>query len=304
MRLSPGCTCRNCSTPLGRTPSVIIAFPAGEASKSVSQISRIHDGLAEARIGRRDLILTFGGGVAGDLGGFAAATWLRGVRFIQVPTTLAAAVDASIGGKTGINHASGKNLIGAFHQPSAVVVDTELLETLAARDFVAGLAESVKHAAIREGPFLDWHVQQAESIRTREPSVVEELIARNCALKAGVVECDERESDLRMILNHGHTIGHAFEHLLEYELRHGECVALGMLAENEIACGRGLLSGSEAQRIARLLAGFGLPIRLPRKLGPADVAEVCQSDKKARGRSRDFCAAGGYRTHAARGRCQ
>jgi 3-dehydroquinate synthase len=261
----------------------VLRFPPGEASKSLRRAEQLYAELAGARIARRDLIVTLGGGVAGDLGGFVAATWMRGIRFVQMPTTLLAAIDASIGGKTGVNHPAGKNLIGAFHQPAAVLIDIDFLETLPRREYVAGLAESVKHAAIRDAALWEWHEQHVDEIAAREPGVQEELIARNCEIKAEVVVRDEREDGLRMILNHGHTIGHALEHLLNYELRHGECVALGMIVENELARTRGILAGETAERIVRLIGRLGLPTRLPRTLAPGEVAQTCRLDKKLRG---------------------
>lgn len=266
----------------------LLTFPPGEGSKTLETAAELYDRLAQERIGRRDLIVTFGGGVAGDLGGFVAATWLRGVRYIQVPTTIEAALDASIGGKTAVNHASGKNLIGAFHQPVAVVIDTEFLETLPVRDYAAGLAESIKHAVIRDAKFLDWQLVRARRILAREDRTLESLLARNVRIKAAVVSRDEREAGLRAILNYGHTLGHAFEHLLGYELRHGECVALGMLAENALAVGRQALSRAHAEQIARLIAAYGLPLRLPRRLNPAEVIEVCRMDKKNQGDALHF----------------
>lgn len=263
------------------TPELVL-FPSGEESKSLRQVQSLYDEFAEARLGRRDLVVTLGGGVAGDLGGFAAATWMRGVRFIQMPTTLEAALDASIGGKTGINHAAGKNLIGAFHQPSAVLIDTEFLGTLPAREFRSGLAESVKHAAIRDADLFDWHERHAEEIVERQPEAVESLIARNCEIKAEVVSQDERENDLRMILNYGHTIGHSVEHLLGYELSHGECVALGMIAENAIAAARGILPREDAERVRALLDRLRLPTRLPKPVDSHEAAAVCHLDKKVR----------------------
>ena len=268
--------------------SVIIRIPTGEEHKSNEQACLIYDQLAREFISRSDLIVTLGGGVIGDLGGFVAATWMRGLPFIQLPTTLLAAIDASIGGKTGINHPSGKNLIGAFHQPAAVIVDTDFLATLPDRDFAAGLAESVKHAAIRDARFFEWHEQHAERIRGRDADLLPELIARNCAIKADVVARDERESDLRMILNHGHTVGHAIEHHLEYDLRHGECVALGMIVENEIAERRGQLSDAVAARVQALLAALGLPVRLPRSLAPDRIVAATHLDKKLRSGKMNF----------------
>lgn len=260
----------------------LLTFPPGENSKSLDVVRGLFDRMAAVRADRDTLVITFGGGVAGDLGGFVAATWMRGVRYIQVPTTLLAAVDASVGGKTGVNLSAGKNLVGAFHQPAMVVIDTDFLATLADRDFRAGLAESVKHATIRDPAYLAWHEQHAEAILARDPVVLTEMIARDCAIKADVVSRDERESGLRAILNHGHTIGHALEHLLQYELRHGECVALGMLVENEIAVRRATLPRSDADRIRTDLVRLGLPTRLPRPVAVEHVLEACRIDKKAR----------------------
>lgn len=264
----------------------IARVASGEASKSLASAAGLYDQLAAARIGRRDLIITFGGGVIGDLGGFVAATWNRGVSFVQVPTTIEAAVDASVGGKTAINHPAGKNLIGAFHQPAAVLIDLDFLATLPHRDYVAGLAESVKHAAIRDPAFLDWHERMAPAILAREESAVAELVARNCAIKADVVSQDVYESGVRAILNYGHTIGHAIEHVAAYALRHGECVALGIVAENHIAVARGLLDAAVATRIRRVMEQLELPTRLPVALAnsiPIEaVIAACRLDKKAR----------------------
>lgn len=259
---------------------LVLRFRPGEASKTLHNVEQLCEGLAEGRIDRRSLIISFGGGVAGDLAGFVASVWLRGVRYMQIPTTLLAAVDASVGGKTGVNLRFGKNLVGAFHQPEAVIVDTEFLDTLSPRDYAAGLAESVKQAAIRDMEFLDWHEERAAELNARRGEVVTELIARNCALKAEIVALDEREANVRAILNYGHTIGHAIEHLLGYELRHGECVALGMLVENEIACARGWLDCGLADRIGALLAKLRLPVRLPQTLSAEDIWRACQQDKK------------------------
>lgn len=265
----------------GGTP--VICFPPGERSKSLSQLGAIYDQLAAARVERGDVIIALGGGVVGDLAGFAAATWLRGVRFVQMPTTTEAAIDASVGGKTGINIAAGKNLVGAFHQPIGVIIDTDFLDTLAPRDFVAGLAESVKHAAIQDADFLTFQEEHAEEITQRERETLGRLLARNVEIKVQVVAADEREAHQRAMLNHGHTIGHAIEHLMGYELRHGECVALGMIAENALATARGMLSQPDAERIRRLLQRLGLPSKLPRALGTTAILEACRLDKKNRG---------------------
>lgn len=254
----------------------------GEASKSLAALEPLYDALAEARIERDDAIAAFGGGVVGDVAGFVAATWLRGVRFVQVPTTLEAAIDAAVGGKTGINHPAGKNLIGAFHQPSAVLVDVDFLATLEARDRVSALSESVKHALIRDEKFFEWHEQNAEAIRAGQADVLEELIARNCGIKADVVGRDERESGLRAILNFGHTVGHALEHVLGYALRHGECVGLGILVENRLARLRGMIDEGLERRTAELLGRLGLPATLPQRVDPAGILAACRMDKKNR----------------------
>lgn len=258
-----------------------IPFQQGETSKSLEMAARCYDRLADIRLDRDGVIVTFGGGVAGDLGGFVAATWLRGVRYVQVPTSLEAAIDASIGGKTAVNHANAKNMIGAFYQPCGVVIDTDFLATLPQREFVAALAESVKHAVIRSPARFDWSERTLEKVADRHEETVGELIAWNCEIKAEVVAADEREAGLRAILNYGHTIAHALEQLLEYELRHGECVALGIIAENQIAVARGLLDPLTAARIAELLTAYGLPNKCPKRLSRDEIIESCRRDKKS-----------------------
>lgn len=265
------------------TNALLVTFPAGEASKSLETTAMLYDRFAEERIERRDMVIALGGGVVGDLAGFVAATWLRGLRHVTVPTTLEAAIDASVGGKTAINHRSAKNLIGVFHQPVGVVVDTSLLASLPPREFAAGMSESIKHAVIRDPNFFTWHEREFQRVERRETDAMVELISRNCEIKADVVSRDEREFNLRAILNHGHTIGHAIEHVLGYELRHGECVALGMLAENEIAVSRGLLSRADADRIRALIERSGLPIRLGRLPSMDAVIAAARLDKKVQG---------------------
>ena len=272
---------------LSREPAVLVVEP-GERSKSLETAAMLFDRLADAKIARDDVIVAFGGGVVGDLGGFVAATWLRGVRCVQVPTTLLAAVDASVGGKTGLNHVQGKNLIGVFQQPAAVVIDPDLLSTLPARDYSAGLAESVKHAAIRDPALLAWQEDQHAEILARDATTLERLIARNCEIKAEIVARDEREAGLRAILNYGHTLGHAIEHVLGYELRHGECVALGIVAENELARARGELPRDVAERIGTLLETFALPVRLPRAVDADGILAACRMDKKTRSEAVNF----------------
>ena len=258
----------------------LITFPAGESSKSLSTLDAIYEAAGRCRMGRDGLILALGGGVVSDVSGFAAATWMRGVRWVVGPTTLEADVDACLGGKTAINHATGKNMVGAFHQPELILVDPLCLRTLPMRDVRAGLAESVKHALIREAEFLDWHEAKREAILALDGEVMAELVERNLRIKAGVVEADERESGVRAILNFGHTVGHAFESWFQYELRHGEAVALGMVAAARISERLGRLAGAAVERIVAVLEGFGLPVVAPRPFDLNAVLELTHGDKK------------------------
>ena len=259
-------------------------IPAGDGSKSVEELARLWDRLGAEKIGRDGIIVGAGGGVVSDLGAFGAATWMRGVRWVAVPTTLEAMIDASIGGKTGINTAHGKNMVGAFWQPTAVLNDLSFLETLRRRDFVAGLAESIKHALIEDASFLEWHETRVDEIVSGDRDVLEELVARNCEIKADVVKADEREErGVRECLNFGHTVGHAIEKAAEYRLRHGECVGLGMLAACRISAARGMIGEDLEARVRRVLEAFGLSTKVPRKVAKERVMELVGSDKKARG---------------------
>lgn len=258
----------------------VIEVPSGESSKSLTQLARLYDRLAELHVGRGDVLAAFGGGMVGDLAGFAAATWMRGIRHVVLPTTLEAAIDAAVGGKTAINLPAGKNLVGAFHQPIAVAIDTRFLETLPERDFRAALSESVKHAVIADAEFFAWHEDHRIPLRERIPATITRLIQRNCAIKARIVAADERECGLRAILNYGHTIGHALEQSADYSLRHGECVALGMIAENRIALARGVFSPDDAARVESLLSALDLPVRAPCPIETDRVLAACRLDKK------------------------
>ena len=234
----------------------------GDKSKSLAVAAKIYDVLYEARIERSDPLVALGGGVVGDLTGFVAATWLRGVPFVQVPTTLEADIDASVGGKTAVNHPRGKNLIGAFYQPKAVLMDIDTVNTLSERDIRAGLAESIKHAVIKDAAFFDFHEQHAQRILTLERNVLEPLLTRNCQIKAEVVSSDEREGGRRAILNFGHTIAHAVEVAGGYsKWRHGEAVALGMVAAGFIAAEKGIFPDDQFRRLEALIRRFGLPCR-------------------------------------------
>lgn len=255
--------------------------PAGEGSKSLRQLEVLYDALASMQLGRDGFLVAVGGGVVSDLTGFAAATWLRGVDFVTCPTSLEAAVDASVGGKTGVNHHAGKNLIGAFHQPADVLVDPTCLRTLPRRDLVTGLAESLKHGLIEDPAFVSWHESHREEIMACRAETLEELVARNIAIKAGVVEQDTRErSGVRERLNFGHTIGHAIEGSCEYRLRHGECVALGMVAAARMSRSLGLLGGDDCARVEALVRSFGLPVHYDDLASYDALASYIAGDKK------------------------
>ncbi len=263
----------------------VITVPAGEESKSLERLARVYDALASAKIDRNSPLVALGGGVVGDLTGFAAATWLRGVPFAQVPTTVEADVDSSVGGKTGVNHASGKNMVGAFYQPLFVLIDTDTLRTLTPRDFVAGLAESVKHAVIRDAAFFDWHEQNVSAILAHDPAALAHLLERNVQIKADVVARDERETTgLRALLNFGHTVGHAVETAMARRgdpWRHGEAVATGMVAASEMSVVSGHLDRASAERIIILLAQLGLPVIAPLAGAESELMSLMQADKKA-----------------------
>jgi 3-dehydroquinate synthase len=267
-----------------------LVLEAGEERKTPATVAAIHDAAFEHRLERGSLIVALGGGVVGDMAGFAAATWLRGIAVVQVPTTLLAMVDAAIGGKTGVNHPGGKNLIGAFHQPKLVLVDPRVLATLPEREFRAGMAEVIKYAVIGdEQLFAD--LEQAAvrdpqaGLASREaigPALLQRLLERSTAAKARVVAADEREGGLRAILNYGHTLGHAVENLSGYGTwLHGEAVGLGMLAAGDIAVAMRLWSQAEQDRQRRLVAAAGLPMGWP-ALNPETVLASLQADKKVR----------------------
>jgi shikimate kinase/3-dehydroquinate synthase len=262
--------------------------PAGEGSKSLEQLSAIYDWLVEQRAERREAIVALGGGVIGDLAGFAAATYLRGMPLVQVPTSLLAQVDAAIGGKTGVNHRRGKNLIGAFYQPRLVLADPATLLTLPPRERTEGWAEVAKYGMILDAELFALLEEHAATLRDCSPppaSLLTQIIARSIALKAGVVEEDEHEQGLRAILNYGHTLGHALENAAGYgEWLHGEAVALGMVAAAELACQAGLFPREQAERQKRLLAALGLPTVYHGSVSAQALLEAVQLDKKVAGK--------------------
>ena len=262
----------------------LLRIPAGEASKSMRQLSRILDRMASMRLDRGCGAVALGGGVVGDITGFAAAIFLRGIPYVQAPTTLLAQVDSAVGGKTAIDHNLGKNLVGAFHQPVAVVSDTSTLKTLPEREFRAGLAEVVKHAAIADSRLFAFLEKNEARILDRDEGVMERIVASNCRIKAKVVEQDEREGGLRQILNYGHTLGHAVEALAGYssELLHGEAIAIGMSAASRISCATGRCAPGAVERLTVLLERFGLPTKMEEPPGLAVLKKLLAGDKKTR----------------------
>jgi len=261
--------------------SVPVLVEDGEQAKTWTVLDGVFDALLAARVGRDALIIALGGGVVGDLAGFAAAVYQRGVPFLQLPTTLLAQVDSSVGGKTAINHARGKNLVGAFHQPLAVIADVASLDTLPERELRAGVAEVIKHGFILDLEFVGWLEANLEKLFARERAALEHAVRRSCELKAQVVAADERESGVRAILNFGHTFGHAIEAGMGYGAwLHGEAVAAGMVMAAELSRRAGTLRTDEVGRMKALLARAGLPLRGP-ALAPERYLELMQVDKKA-----------------------
>lgn len=260
-------------------------LPAGERYKTLASIQKIYNAALENRLERSSTLVALGGGVIGDMTGFAAATWLRGVNFVQVPTTLLAMVDAAIGGKTGVNHPQGKNLIGAFHQPRLVLIDPQVLNTLPAREFRAGMAEVIKYGVIWDAELFA-HLEQCDRLNqlsSLEAGLLQEILSRSCQAKADVVGKDEKEAGLRAILNYGHTIGHAVESLTGYRLlNHGEAVAVGMVAAGELAIELKLWDREAEQRQLALIQKAGLPTQLPDGLDIEAILDALQTDKKVK----------------------
>jgi 3-dehydroquinate synthase len=255
-------------------------MPDGEQYKTLESYGAIMDFLLEHRHSRSTTLIALGGGVVGDMTGFAAATYQRGVDFLQIPTTLLAQVDSSVGGKTGVNHPRGKNMIGAFYQPRCVVADTGVFATLPPREFRAGLAEVLKYGIIRDARFFGWVEANAAACVARRPEALAHAVKRSCEVKAEVVAADEREADLRAILNFGHTFGHAIETLTGYRtLLHGEAVGIGMVLAADLSARQGMLSWAEARRIKNAVAALNLPVQPP-ELPASDMIAAMGMDKK------------------------
>ena len=266
----------------GDVPVSHLVLPEGEAHKNLGTLERIYAALLAERFDRGGTVVALGGGVVGDMAGFAAASYQRGVDFVQLPTTLLAQVDSSVGGKTGVNHPLGKNMIGAFHQPVAVVADTDTLDTLADRELSAGLAEVVKYGLIADAAFLGWLEGNVEALLARDPAALAHAIRRSCEIKAAIVEEDEREHGRRALLNLGHTFGHAIEAALGYgRWLHGEAVAAGTVMALDLSVRAGLADAALAERAVRLLERARLPLAPPPEIAPETFLDYMGRDKKA-----------------------
>lgn len=266
---------------LGSKKVEVLVLPDGEQYKTLDSLQRIYDHLIENGHDRKTTLIALGGGVIGDMTGFAAATYQRGVNFIQVPTTLLAQVDSSVGGKTAVNHPMGKNMIGAFYQPQSVFIDTDVLQTLPPREFAAGLAEVIKYGAIVDPEFFVWLEDNSRKLLGRDSRALAYAIEQSCRAKALVVSSDETEQGRRAILNFGHTFGHAIETWQNYKgLLHGEAVAVGMLMAARLSALRGWLTGADVARLQSLLGAVGLPTAVPEGMAVEDFATLMLRDKK------------------------
>ena len=259
-----------------------IVLPDGEQYKNLETLNIIYTELLEHRLNRGCTLVALGGGVVGDITGFAAASYQRGVAFLQLPTTLLAQVDSSVGGKTGVNHSLGKNMIGAFHQPRCVLIDTDTLDTLDARQFAAGLAEVIKYGLIHDADFFAWLEQNIDALKARNKQTLAHAIQISCSIKAEIVAADERESGSRALLNLGHTFGHAIETGTGYgNWLHGEAVAAGMVMAADLSARHGWLSQTDVERTAALLRKAGLPVVPPAEMGEQQFLDLMAVDKKA-----------------------
>ena len=261
-----------------------ILIPDGESHKNHKSLATIYNDLISKRFERQSCVLALGGGVVGDIAGFAAATYLRGIPYVQVPTTLLAQVDSSVGGKTGVNHENGKNLIGAFYQPKMVLIDVAVLRTLPRRELVAGLAEVIKYGIIQDPELFQLLERRAEEVLGLDRTLLTRVIALSCAIKARVVEADEREEDLRAVLNFGHTIGHALEAVTGYQqFLHGEAVGVGMAKAAALSVQHGFCDPSSCRRIVALIKKAGLPVEIPPDVVPRNLIQAMEVDKKVAG---------------------
>jgi 3-dehydroquinate synthase len=261
----------------------LLTFPRGEASKSLQTIGDLAGRLARLGFDRKDALIGFGGGVTGDLAGFLASAYMRGIPFVQVPTTLLAQVDSSVGGKTGVDIPEGKNLVGSFYQPQAVYIDIALLKTLPREELLGGLAEVIKYGVIWDANFFQFLCENRQRILQLEEELIVKTVYTCCRIKAEVVSQDEREGGIRRILNYGHTIGHAVEGASDYTIIHGLAVAIGMAAAARLAVLTGLLAHEEAEKIIDALIAYGMPVNIPKNLDRNRIKKYLLTDKKTVG---------------------
>lgn len=257
----------------------VFTFPAGEKQKNLDTVQALYRTLISHKLDRGDFLIALGGGVTGDLTGYTAATYLRGIDFVQIPTSLLSQVDSSIGGKTGVDFDEYKNMVGAFHQPRLVYMNLAALQSLPEREYLSGMGEIIKHGMIRDKSYYEWLYTNREAIIKRDLSVLEEMIAASCHIKRSVVEKDPEEKGERALLNFGHTLGHAIEKLMGFSLLHGECVALGMMAAAHLSVQRGNIQADEMDRLSELLKKFSLPVSLS-GLSAEDILAASKNDKK------------------------
>lgn len=262
--------------------TLLYSFPAGESNKTLDTVRDIYKALIEAKFDRKDLLIALGGGVVGDVTGFVAATYLRGVDFVQIPTTMIAQSDSSIGGKTGVDFDGYKNMVGAFYMPKLVYMNVATLKELDDRQFYAGFAEVMKHGLIKDAVFYEWLLDNMYEIHDRNEEVLEEMIMRSCTVKKLVVEKDPTEKGDRALLNFGHTIGHAIEKAMNFEMVHGECIALGMVAAAYISWKHNWLSMDEYYEVRDMFVPFNLPISID-SIDPEEILKLTKSDKKMEG---------------------
>lgn len=263
----------------------MISFPAGERYKNRDTKEAVEDYMLERKFGRDSAVIALGGGVVGDLAGYVAATYMRGLPYVQVPTTLVACVDSSVGGKTAVDTVHGKNLIGAFHQPEAVYIDVDTLKTLQPKEVREGLAEVIKYGVISDAGLFSFLETGIDKIFSFDSEALTRVIRDGCTIKGDVVERDERESDLRKILNFGHTVGHAVENLSDYAVSHGEAISIGMVVEGMIALEMSSFDKRSLERLIALLSEAGLPTEVPENMNTEDIIETMKLDKKSRGGS-------------------
>jgi len=263
--------------------NILLTFPAGEKNKNRQTKSKLEDEMLNNKFGRDSAVIAIGGGVVGDVAGYLAATYNRGVKYVQVPTSLVACVDSSIGGKTGVDTHRGKNLIGSFHQPYRVYIDTNTLKTLPRKEVREGLAEVIKYGVIKDGNLFRYLEKNIEKIFMHDKQALRYIVKTSCEIKGEVVENDEKESNLRKILNFGHTIGHGIEALSDFKITHGEAISVGMIAEGKIAIKLGLWNHDELTRLQNLIRSASLPTDIPQNTGIGKLIDVMKLDKKARG---------------------